>query len=176
MAVFQSLINLFAGSPAVHTTVEPAAETTYSVRPLTQKQLDEVVALNLRCFKNGENYTKNTFAYLFNEPNSLCYRVVTADGDMAGFICVLVNESGSAHITTIGVAPEHRRRGLGRLLLQHLETRLVEKGISTIALEVRVSNRPAQELYLEHGYAIVQRVERYYTNGEDGFLMVRSLV
>ncbi len=176
MAVFQSIMNLFAAEPAIPAVVVPAPPTTYTIHPLTEKQLSQVLALNLRCFKDGENYTKNTFSYLFNEPNSLCYRAVTSEGEMAAFLCVLVNESGAGHITTIGVAPEHRRRGLGRMLLEHLEKMLRQKGISTVALEVRVSNISAQALYIELGYAIVQRVAHYYTNGEDGFFMVKSIV
>jgi ribosomal protein S18 acetylase RimI-like enzyme len=44
-----------------------------------------------------------------------------------------------------------------------------------IRLEVRVSNVAAQSLYRQFGYATVQRLENYYNNGEDGFLMVKSL-
>ena len=42
-------------------------------------------------------------------------------------------------------------------------------------LEVRVSNIAAQSLYRGLDYAIVQRINKYYNNGEDCFLMVKSL-
>ncbi|MEJ7699673.1 MAG: hypothetical protein WKF71_08535 [Pyrinomonadaceae bacterium] len=38
--------------------------TVYEIRPLTELHLKEVLTLNLRCFKEGENYTKYTFSYL----------------------------------------------------------------------------------------------------------------
>ncbi|MEJ7699096.1 MAG: hypothetical protein WKF71_05540 [Pyrinomonadaceae bacterium] len=38
--------------------------TVYEIYPLTELHLKEVLTLNLRCFKQGENYTKYTFSYL----------------------------------------------------------------------------------------------------------------
>ena len=179
MAVFQSIRNFFV-PPAADITeseiVVPAPPSVYEIHPLTDKQLKEVLNLNLRCFKAGENYTKYTFAYLLSEPNSLSYRIVTPNGLMAGFIFVMINrEDGTGHITTIGVAPEHRRRGLANKLLSHAEAALRKRNISVVMLEVRVGNRAAQNLYRAFDYAIVQRLPQYYNNGEDGFLMVKSL-
>lgn len=176
MAVFQTIRNFFTSietaEPAV---IVPAEQTTYSIYPLTLKHLDTVLRLNTRCFRNGENYTKNTFSYLLNEPGTVSYQAVTASGEMAGFAFVMVNPDGAGHLTTIGVAPEHRRRGLGIMLLTHLEKVLNEKGASTIVLEVRVSNHAAQKLYNSTGYSVAQRLTSYYSNGEDGYLMVKPL-
>ena len=177
MAFLDSIRSIF--SPvvdAVPDEVLSAAPTTYTVKPLTEKHSKEVLKLNLRCFKNGENYTKYTFAYLFNEPRSLSYQLVTATGEMAAFAFVLLNQDGTAHLTTIGVAPEHRRRGLAGRLLKHLDEVLRVKGISTIVLELRVGNFGARNLYSDAGYSIVNRIAKYYSDGEDCFLMVKSLV
>jgi ribosomal-protein-alanine N-acetyltransferase len=95
---------------------------------------------------------------------------------MAAFAFVLLNSDGTAHLTTIGVAPEHRRRGLASRLLDHLDEVLRVKGVSTIVLELRVSNFGARNLYIESGYSVVNRLNKYYSDGEDGFLMVKSLV
>ena len=177
MAVLQTIRNLFV--PPVHTApavIVPAPPTTYSIHTLTVNHLDEVLRLNMRCFKNGENYTKHTFSYILNEPNTLSYRIVSASGEMVGFICLMINSDGAAHITTIGVAPEHRRRGLAEKLLYHLERAIKFRGIGTVVLEVRVGNLAAQRLYMSAGYMIVQHLVKYYNNGEDGYLMVKSIV
>ena len=177
MAVLQTIRNFFipldAPEPQV---VVPAPATEYSIHPLTDKHLNEVLRLNVRCFRNGENYTKHTFSYLLGEPRNLSYRIVTAGGEMAGFVFVLVNQDGSAHLTTIGVAPEHRRRQLASRLLTHVEDALRHRGVRTIVLEVRVSNTTAQNLYREAGYSVAQRLAGYYNNGEDCYLMLKSLV
>ncbi|MDQ3710716.1 MAG: ribosomal protein S18-alanine N-acetyltransferase [Acidobacteriota bacterium] len=177
MAVFQSIRNFF-----VPTTIfEPeiivsAPPTSYEIRSLTDKHLKEVLKLNLRCFKAGENYTKYTFSYLLNEPKTLSYRIVTPSEQIVAFVFVMTNMNGTGHVTTIGVAPEHRRRGLANKLLLYTEEALRKRNINTVMLEVRVSNLPAQNLYREFGYATVQRLPGYYNNGEDGFLMVKSLL
>jgi ribosomal-protein-alanine N-acetyltransferase len=177
MAVLQTLLNLFSHEPAAEEPeiIVPAAACEYEIRPLTDKHQKEVMRLNLRCFKNGENYTKHTFTYLLSDPNTLSYRVITETGEMVGFIFLMMNENGAGHLTTIGIAPEHRRRGLAQKLLTHAEKALKERDINTIMLEVRVSNVGAQSLYRKFGYSTVQRVTNYYNNGEDCFLMMKPL-
>ena len=176
MAVLQKFWQFFAPvETAASDEIVPAPPTEYSIHPLTGKQSKELLRLSLRCFKSGENYTKFTFDYLLDAPNSLSYRIVAANGDMTGFIFVTMVENGTGHITTVGVAPEHRRRGLGAKMLDTVETALRTRQINTVFLEVRVSNQSAQNLYHRRGYAITQRIQKYYNNGEDGFVMVKSL-
>lgn len=151
-----------------------APMTVYDIRPLTVKDLKTVLKLNLRCFEEGSHYNKYTFSYLLNEPNCLSYQSVTPKNEMVGFIFVMV-EQGIGHITTIGVAPEHRRRGLAQKLLNQAETALQKRNISTLTLEVRVSNLIAQNLYRQNGFLTVQRLFKYYRDDEDAFFMVKSL-
>lgn len=177
MAVLQKIRDFFIPAPA---HVEPeiivqAPMCNYTIRPLTDKQLKEVLLLNQRCFRKGENYTKQTFSYLLSEPNNLSYRTVTPNGEIVGFVFITVTNEGTGHITTIGIAPEHRRRGLAQKLLLHAEEALMKREINTIFLEVRVDNMPAQNLYRQLGYAVVQRLPKYYNSVDDGFLMVKSL-
>ena len=111
-----------------------------------------------------------------NEPTTLSYQIVTSSEDLVAFAFVMINSNGAAHLTTIGVAPEHRRRGLGIRLMEHLEKTLKVKQIGTIMLEVRVGNFSAQNLYRRMGYTVVQRINNYYNNGEDCYLMMKPLV
>ncbi len=176
MAVLEKIFSFFVPVPAriEPEIIVPAPPTTYEIQLLTEKHLKEVLKLNLRCFKEGENYTKHTFSYLLNEANCLSYQLVKPNGQMVGFIFVIV-EHGTGHITTVGIAPEHRRRGLAQKLLNHAEKALQNRNINTLMLEVRIGNLAAQNLYREFGYSTVQRLLKYYHNGEDGFLMVKSL-
>jgi ribosomal-protein-alanine N-acetyltransferase len=172
MAIVQKIRDLFIqAEPEEKEDVVPAPPTTYRVRTLTEDQIREVMLLNLRCFQKGENYTKYTFRYLLNEPAVLSYRAVTPDDRMVGFIFIIANKEGIAHITTIGVAPEHRKRGIGRMMLAHVEGTLAAKDIHSIVLEVRVSNSSAQKLYTDAGFVTMQRLSGYYRNGEDAYLM-----
>jgi [ribosomal protein S18]-alanine N-acetyltransferase len=177
MAVMSAIRNFFSPDAGFDTEqVVPAAETDYSIKPLTIHNLKEVLRLNLRCFRDGDNYTKHTFDYLLNEPRTLSYRVVSTAGEIVAFAFVMLNENGSAHLTTIGVAPEHRRRGLAVQLINHLESKVRARHVGTMVLEVRVGNTGAQSLYRRLGYHVVQRISKYYNNGEDCFLMMKALV
>lgn len=175
MAVLQKLKSIWRGDEEPEVIV-PAPLTTYEVVPLTAQRIDDVCKLNRRCFPLGDSYTKHTFNFLLSEPNGLAYCAITPEGVMVAFIVVMVNRDGAGHITTIGVAPEHRRRGLAQLLLARTENELRKRQVHLIRLEVRVSNTPAQVLYRNLGYSAVQRLSQYYINGDDGFLMVKSLM
>lgn len=177
MAVLETIRSFFVPSVYAEPEVVVAAPfTTYDIKPLTLDQLPEVLRLNIRCFRNGDNYTKHTFNYLLSDPRTLSYRLVTPADELVAFAFVMVNENNAAHLTTIGVAPEHRRRGLAAKLLDHIEEALRKREVGTVMLEVRVGNIDAIQLYRRSGYMVVQRIARYYNNGEDCFLMIKALI
>ena len=148
---------------------------SYDIRPLTLEQLDELWHLDQVCFVDGEAYSLETFRYLLTSPDSVAYRAVDAAGKMAGFIVGLIEPDRTGHITTIGVDPEHRRRGLARRMMLRIEEGFRRRDVRMVRLEVRSVNAGAQELYAKLGYAVTQRLPRYYSNGGDGLLMIKSL-
>jgi len=160
-----------AGAPEAPLT----PEERYDIRPLTISQLDECWRLDQRCFVDGEAYSRDTFEYLLTSPESVAYRAVTPDGLMIGFIVGLVEPQNTGHITTLGVAPEHRRRGIAAQMLVKVEENFRRRHVRTIRLEVRSVNSGAQSLYRNLGYTVTQRLPRYYSNGGDGLLMIKSV-
>jgi [ribosomal protein S18]-alanine N-acetyltransferase len=77
-----------------------------------------------------------------------------------------------AHVTTIGVHPDHRGRGAGELLFLGLADIAREMRAGRITLEVRVSNTGAQTLYRKYGLEVTGLRRRYYSdNGEDAYIM-----
>jgi len=77
-----------------------------------------------------------------------------------------------AHIGTIAVDPDYRRRGLGEVLLAYALNCLAGEGVQQVFLEVRAGNQPAQNLYLKFGFFVDGVRRRYYKdNGEDALLM-----
>lgn len=80
--------------------------------------------------------------------------------------------AGEAHVTTIGVAPELRGRGLGELLFVALIEEAIARDAEWLTLEVRVSNTGAQRLYQKYGLTKQGVRRRYYSdNGEDADIM-----
>jgi ribosomal-protein-alanine N-acetyltransferase len=99
------------------------------------------------------------------------YVVARSDDQVVGFagIWLMVDE---AHVTTFGVHPDHRRRGVGRRLLLRLAEMAIELGTARLTLEVRVSNAPAQALYRSFGFEVAGRRIKYYSDdGEDALVM-----
>lgn len=77
-----------------------------------------------------------------------------------------------AHVTTLAVRPEHRRRGFGELLLVQLYDTALEMNARWLTLEVRLSNTSAQELYRKYGFRDAGTRRRYYSdNNEDALIM-----
>jgi ribosomal-protein-alanine N-acetyltransferase len=137
--------------------------------------LNELYQLDMRCFLDGEAYERETFRFLLNNPKAIARQIRSDYDEMAAFGIGVIEENGIGHLTTVGVAPEYRRRGLARLILHEIERSFAARSVTTIRLEVRVNNQAAQQLYEQVGYVIIQRMGRYYSNGDDGYLMVKSL-
>src|ERR671915_2447799 len=112
----------------------PATGSKYDIRPLTISQLDECWRLDQRCFVDGEAYSRETFDYLLTTPESVSYRAVTTGGVMAGFVIGLVEPDHTGHVTTVGVAPEHRRRNLAKRLMWQVEDGFRKRNVRLVRL------------------------------------------
>ena len=79
-----------------------------------------------------------------------------------------------ADIMTVAVTPAARGRGLGRRLLDDLETRAAAGRAASVMLEVRADNVAAIGLYEHAGYAVVSTRRRYYQPGDVDALVMRK--
>ncbi len=80
------------------------------------------------------------------------------------------------HIISVGVLPEARRIGIAyNMLLRAFRALKHIYGAAEVYLEVRVSNSPAISLYRKLGMEIVSTIPRYYSDGEDAYVMARQL-
>jgi ribosomal-protein-alanine acetyltransferase len=152
-----------------------AVTTQYVVMPMGHGDLNDCWRLDQRCFSDGEAYDRETIRYLLSHAQSVCHKIVLPMDQMIAFVVGMIEPDGTGHVVALGVAPEHRRLGFGRRLMHEVEQGFLRRGVSTVRLEVRTSNVVAQQLYLDLGYNIVRRMSRYYTSGDDGFLMVKNL-
>jgi ribosomal-protein-alanine acetyltransferase len=146
-----------------------------SVKVMGYSDVSECWRLDQRCFSDGEAYDRETLRYLLSHNKSFCYKVAAPSNEMLAFIIGMIEPDNTGHIVALGVAPEHRRKGFGKQLMDAVEGCFFKSGISTVRLEVRTSNSAAQRLYFNLGYGIVRRMPHYYTSGDDGYLMVKNL-
>ncbi|MBN6710286.1 ribosomal protein S18-alanine N-acetyltransferase [Haemophilus haemoglobinophilus] len=83
------------------------------------------------------------------------------DGKIVAFaICNLVLDE--ATLFNIAVDPEYQGQGLGKELLTELIKCLAERGIQTLWLEVRETNKKARLLYENLGFNEVDIRKNYY--------------
>ena len=86
---------------------------------------------------------------------------IVEDHHIYGFaICQTVLDE--ATLFNIAIDPQKQGLGLGRQLLNELITQLRQKGILTLWLEVRESNKKAQSLYDSLGFNQVDIRKNYY--------------
>jgi ribosomal protein S18 acetylase RimI-like enzyme len=87
--------------------------------------------------------------------------VAEEDAAVVGFVAVLTRYSSDepdddpaafAYLTDLVVEPAHRRRGLGRKLLEAAEARARAAGVDCLRLSVKAGNAGAQALYVECGF------------------------
>jgi ribosomal-protein-alanine N-acetyltransferase len=106
--------------------------------------------------------------------NAMARYVVLRDGDRSrikGFagLWLMVDE---AHVVTVAVLPEVRRRGYGRALVHGLMAIAVGHEMAMATLEVRESNTAARALYRTYGFYEVGERKKYYSdNHEDAVIM-----
>lgn len=79
------------------------------------------------------------------------------------------------HVNKIAVEATYRRQGIAHALMERCFDFAAQHEISTISLEVRQSNRAAQEFYrfLEFETSYIRK--RYYPDGEAAVVMVRAM-
>ncbi len=118
-------------------------------------------------------WTFEMFASGFSSP--YFYGVLAEeDGEIIGYGCETILFE-NAEIDNLAVAKDHRRKGLGMILMSALEEEAKKRQAETSILEVRVSNSPALRLYLSRGYQGIYARSRYYPDGEDAIVMQKKL-
>jgi len=85
--------------------------------------------------------------------------------------CVASEKEGFAHLISIGVFREHRRKGVAAALVKTLLAWLNERGVDELWLEVNTGNKAAISLYERLGFARVMTIENYYADGSPAVRM-----
>lgn len=140
---------------------------------LTTHDLNAAFAVEQR--SHAFPWSEKTFASNQGE-RYLNFRL-DVDGVLAAFAItqVVLDE---ATLFNLAVDPVFQRRGLGRELLQHLIAELEQRGILTLWLEVRASNRPAIALYEQLDFNEVSIRRNYYPTAdgkEDAVIMALTI-
>lgn len=131
-----------------------------------------IFQLDRRSFRPIDAYGWYEFFALCVWPGVITLKAVSA-GRIVGFIAGDQRRSeGHTIIVTLAVDPDYQRRGIGERLLREVEAR---SALTRFQLMVRKSNLPALHLYRKLDYEIVDTWRRYYEDGEDAYVMEKTL-
>lgn len=161
------------------TTPARAAEG-FTVRQAARADLLDVFRIEQASFSQPWPFA--AFERFVSQPAFLVADPADGDGPegaaIAGYVVAdTVPNHGRplGHVKDLAVHPEHRERGLGRLLLGEALTSMTIQGATLVKLEVREGNDPARSLYRDVGFESVRRIPRYYDDGEAALVMVLAV-
>lgn len=144
--------------------------TAWQFREATLKDVDNLVALEQRCFDYSRMGARS-FKRLLAADSAHIY-VCEQNGTLIGYYLLLTRKNSQRwRLYSIAAAPESRGTGLGRALLEHaIEVARVNAAIS-LGLEVKTDNTTAIRLYEKLDFAVIDLLPGYYDDGSDGYRM-----
>lgn len=133
-------------------------QTLWQLWPMQAAHLDQVMPIE------DASYTHPWTRGIFEDCLRVGYSawvVSNAQGQVLAY-ALMTMAVGEAHILNICVAPAQRRSGLAAFLLRHLLMIARAASVTTMLLEVRVSNLGAQQLYSGFGFQQIGLRRGYY--------------
>ncbi len=141
------------------------------IRRMGQRDLSAVAALEKATF--AAPWRSGAYTRAVADPHHNFF-VAELDGRLIAYAGLWV-EQNRAHIAKIAVHEDHRRRGIGTAMLQHLLDHARRLGLGEAYLEVRRGNLAAQDLYRRAGFRFDRIQARAYPDdGEDALVFVLS--
>lgn len=137
---------------------------------MTQEHVKRVAELEAACFSMP--WSEKAIAGELANPLSL-WLVATDDDRVVGY-AGSQSVMDQADMMNIAVDSQFRRQGVAGSLVDALICRLCEKKVTSLTLEVRVSNDAAISLYAAKGFAEVGRRPNYYSRPKEDALILRK--
>jgi len=146
-------------------------------RPATIADAAAMDALNRKILP--ENYDLSEWETVLRYSQGASF-VAYADDILVGYVLTLVRShehSGpkSATIASIAVDKSYRRQGIAKDLITKCLDALSSRDVSTVNLNVRISNVAAQTLYHKLGFHKFNLIPQYYADNEDSYCMTKTI-
>lgn len=150
----------------------------YMTRLMQLDDVTQAVQIDKECFPSNKHPMAYKSDLLYNQMARYIVAYDDANPDRSSILGVLGFwlMAGEAHIMTIGVRREHRRRGVGELMLKSSIDLAISCNAFAVTLEVRRSNSEAVSLYEKYGFTERGLRKNYYDEThEDAVIMTREL-
>lgn len=140
------------------------------IQPMQKNEVDKVLKIEEQAY-GDHHWSKDSFYGELSNDLAHYYSAFDLEGNLIGYAgsWQILDE---AHITTIAVKPELKRKKIGEALLNKILEECYKNEIKYITLEVRASNIPAISLYEKYGFKSLGTRKGYYqNNNEDALIM-----
>lgn len=136
---------------------------TSRIEPLPRGAVGPISLLHRACFPD-DPWDAGAIEQIMHIPGFFG-QVGWAKAAPAGFALALALGE-EAEIVSLGVLPEHRRRGIGSALLDAICGEARSRGAARVVLEMASDNEAASELYARRGFRVVGLRRNYYRRTE----------
>jgi [ribosomal protein S18]-alanine N-acetyltransferase len=143
------------------------------IRPYSPADFERMFEIDHEAFSEEIAYSHLELQFYVSSRG--CRTLVACDGAaIIGFVIGCAEARKLGHVITIDVTPHRQRQRIGSKLLSEIESWLWQKGARAIYLETPVDDTGARGFYERHGYFILERIEGYYNNSLDAFVMMKT--
>jgi GNAT superfamily N-acetyltransferase len=141
-------------------------------RPLAKADYDQIVRVIDRWW--GGPTTALAHPIFFYELGRLA-RVVEADGLLVGFLLgFMCSDAPVGYVHLVGIHPDYRRRGVGRLLYSAFESDCRREGCTQLKAITTLGNEGSVVFHQTQGWTM-QEVEDYAGPGRLRIVFTKSL-
>jgi ribosomal-protein-alanine N-acetyltransferase len=146
-------------------------EESLLIRQFKPSDLAEALKIDREVFGG---YDPSIFA-TFYEYHSNTTLVALINGKVVGFVLGFKHTFLEGRIFWLAVRHGYRGMGIATKLLSSVLNNFKQMGAMSATLEVRVSNKRAQNLYLGMEFHITGVLPNYYSDGEMALIMKKRL-
>ncbi len=138
-----------------------------------QEDLEQVMLIENASFPKPWHVSFFERQLRYSKKSTFCY-VARLNDEVLGYIVFYI-VCDEAHIMNIAVDPDFRQQGVGRYLLASVLDFVRKQSGKEVYLEVAVNNSAARHLYRQFGFEVCGVLKRYYSDGEDAYIMRKGL-
>lgn len=143
---------------------------TVTIKKMSPQDIEGVIKIEESAY-GDHHWSKDSFLSEISNELAHYYTLFNSRDELAGYAgCWHIMEE--AHITTIAISPDNRKKHYGQALLKKIIDDCYKEKIKYITLEVRESNTAAINLYSKYGFSSFGTRKGYYQdNNEDALIM-----
>lgn len=145
------------------------AKAGVSIRQATRADIPTIIRVEKQSF-GRDAWDRQLFLEHLLKPHRCVFLVALESERLAGY-ALAVHNHVRAELDSIAVTPSRRGHGIAAALVKNVIAVLRLRGVSKIALVVRLDNQPAISLYRKLGFERERRINSYYEDGAPAWRM-----